>query len=236
MTEEAAGLVREIRRRARTVTSLMAEYQASLKFPLVRLEVVGKIYYLGPDRFRSETKIADEEIVTVRAGQSVQRYIPKRRELWKYSLADLPQTEPVNFGIADLTDPFFAVDEAALVYEGIEGGSIWLFSADERNSAKRGLLDTRKGFSLRYEPKRPQVRMKLSVDSETGLLRRMTGLDKSGRELFQANYIVKETNVPIDESLFRMDPSSAGFKVIDLAGTLLSSLNPDAAESPPSVN
>jgi hypothetical protein len=239
MTEEAAGLVREIRRRTATVTSFIAEYRASLRFPLVHIEVVGNVSYLAPDRFRSETRIAGEQIVTIRQGRSVRRYIPKRHEVWEYTFADLPSTEPVNFGIADLTDPFFAVDEAGLAYEGtaeLETGSTYLFSADEKNRARRGLLDTRKGFNIRYEPARPELRLKLNVDRETGLLRRMTGLERTGAELFQANYLMKEINVPVGVALFAMDASSAGFKVIDLAGTMLSSLNPDAAESPPSMN
>ena len=239
MTDDAAERVREIRARARLVTSFLAEYRASLKFQLVRIEVAGRVYFLGPDRFRSETRIADEEIITVRKGDAVQRYIPKRKEIWKYSFGDLPRTEPINFGIADLRDSFFAVDETELSYEGmadLEGVPTWVFSSRVKNWATQGLLDTRKGFSIRYMPKDPGVRLKLHVGSETGLLRRMTGTGKDGQELFQANYSVKETNLPLDESLFTMDESRADYKVIDIAETFLTSLNPDAADAPPSIN
>ena len=239
MTEEVAGLVRRLRERALTLTSFVAEYRALLQFQLVRLEVVGKIYFLSPDRVRAETRIADEQIVTIRKGRTVQRYIPKRNEIWKYSFDDLPQTEPINFGIADLRNPFFAIDENGLEYEGaaeLGTATTHLFSAHGKNWARQGLMDTRKGFSIRYEPKTPRIRMKLHVDSETGLLRRMTGLDKKGEELFQADYFIRETNVSMDESLFAMDESMAGYRVVDIAETLLSSLNPDATDSPSSRN
>jgi outer membrane lipoprotein-sorting protein len=239
VTGETAGLVRKIRERTRRVTSFVADYRASLGFQLVRLEVVGRIYYASPDRTRAETRIADEDIVTIRRGRSVQRYIPKRNETWKYSFDDLPQTEPINFGIADVCDPFFAIDESGLEYHGtteLEESSTWEFSAEVKNWARQGLLDTRKGFSIRYEPKSPRIRITLHVDHESGLLRRLTGVDKTGAELFQANYFVREMNVPMDDSLFVMDESTASYKVIDIAETLLSSLNPDAADSPSSLN
>jgi outer membrane lipoprotein-sorting protein len=239
MTDEVSMRVRQIRARSHAVTSFLAEYRALLKFQLVRIEVTGKTWFLSPDRFRAETRIADEQIITVRRGHAVQRYIPKRKEIWKYGFGDLPQTEPINFGIADLRDPFFAVDETGLIYEGmadLEKIATFVFSAQVKNWATQGLLDTRKGFSIRYMPKNPGIRVKLHVSSETGLLRRMTGTDQAGEKLFQADYFVTETNIPIDESLFAMDESRADYKVIDIADTMLTSLNPDAADSPPSIN
>jgi outer membrane lipoprotein-sorting protein len=239
MTEEAARLVREIRNRAHAVNSFVADYRASLRLQLMPLEVTGKIYFLSPDMFRSETWIVDEKIVTVRKGREVQRYIPKRHEIWKYNLDDLPQTEPINFGIADLKDPFFVVDETGLEYKGkLEQGdaSNHLFSGAVRNWARQGLLDTRKGFSIRYQQKELKVRIELHIDSITGLLRRMTGVDSAGEELFQVNYVIREANLPVDESLFVLDESTANYRVIDITDILLSSLNPNAAELPPSPN
>ena len=81
-------------------------------------------------------------------------------------------------------------------------------------------------------PKNLGVRMTLHVNSEN------RPLDADGPEQTRrgrnclANYSVMETNVPMDESLFMMDESRAEYKVIDITDTLLTSLIPDAAESP----
>jgi len=239
VTGETARLVEGIRERARRVTSLVAEYQARLTLGLRPVEVTGKLSFLGPDKCRAETRIGGERITTVRRGRVVHRYVPKRGEVWKYSLDDLPQAEPINFGTADLRDPFFAVDEAGLRSEGmvdLDSRPTHVFVGRVRGGARHGVLDTRKGFRIRYRPRGLAVQVELHVDAETGLLRSMRGLDATGAELFSARYTIREVNVPLDESLFALEESAAAWRVIDMAETFLSSLNPDSADQPPSVN
>ncbi len=239
MTEDLARLVREIKQLTNTVTSFVVTFWSSSNLQLMPLKAEGRTYFLSPDRFRSEISIRDSEIVTVRKGNLVQRYIPKRKELWRYTLEDLPQTEPINFAVADLKDPFFAVDEATLEYEGeLERGdvSVHVFFADSRNWAKQGMLDTRRGYSIRFKPQALQVRIMLYVDCASGLLRKISGSDKTGKQLFESNYSIESVNTLLDESLFTMDESTASYRVIDITDSLLSSMNPDAADAPPSQN
>jgi outer membrane lipoprotein-sorting protein len=239
MTDEEASLVRRIRERTRRVTSFVADYRASYNVHLSSLEVTGKLYFLGPDRYRSVTSTDDRKIITIRKGTVVQRYLPARNEIWRYDLADVPQTEPINFATADLRDPFSAIEEADLTHEGtfeLESGTTYVFSANVKNSARQGMLDTRKGFSIRYQPKDLDTRVRLHVDYETGLLRRMIGTAKTGKEAFRADYSNLEVNVFLDESLFAIEESTADYRVIDITETLLSSMNPDAAETSPSRN
>jgi outer membrane lipoprotein-sorting protein len=239
MTEDEARLVHRIRERTHRVTSFVADYRASYNVNRASFEVTGKLYFLSPDMYRSVTSIEDKKIITIRRGTAVQRYIPTRNEIWKYELADLPQTEPINFAIADLRDPFYAIEEEDLTHEGtfqLESGTTYVFSANVKNWERQGMLDTRKGFSIRYQPKDLDVRMRLHVDYETGLLRRMTGTTKTGKEVFQADYSNLEVNAFLDESLFAIEESNADYRIIDLKETLLSSMNPDAAETSPSRN
>ena len=110
------------------------------------------------------------------------------------------------------------------------------FSADIRTLAQQGVLDTRKGFSIRYQPKTLPVRMQLSIASETGLLRRMIGNDTTGKPVLQVDYSVEGINVALDGSLFALEESSAAYKSIDITDVMLSAMNPDAADAPPSAN
>jgi outer membrane lipoprotein-sorting protein len=239
MTEEEAGLVHGIRERAHRVTSFVADYRATYRMNLASFEVTGKLYFLGPDMYRSVTSILDKKIIVIRKGTAVRRYVPARNEIWRYDLADLPQTEPINFAVADLRDPFFAIAEEDLTHEGtfqLESGTTCVFSAKLKNWERQGMLDTRKGFSIRYQPKELDVRVRLHVDYETGLLRRTTGVTKTGTEVFQADYSNFEVNIFLDESLFAIDESNGDYRIIDMKDTFLSSLNPDAAEAFPSLN
>jgi outer membrane lipoprotein-sorting protein len=203
------------------------------------LEVRGKVYFLAPDRYRSETTVNDKQVITIRKGATVQRSLPNRREVWRYSLKDLPGTQTINFATADLRDPFFAVDEDRLGYGGmssLEGSSVYNFYGRAKRWAKQGSLDTRKGFRIPYQPKDLEVGIRLSVDAETGLLRRMIGQDKEGKDLFVASYANVEVNVSLDESLFSTYQSTSEYRVIDITDTMLSAMNPDSADLPPSPN
>jgi hypothetical protein len=231
--------ISDIRERAAAVTSFVAEYRASLRQYHSPMEVAGQLSFLNPNMFRLDTITDNRQITTIRRGRLIERYLVKRKELWKYNLDNLPLTEPINFGVADLRDPFCLVDAAALNYEGTNRKDTVLtyaFSAPMKGLEEKGMLDTRKGFSIRYQPKPLVVRMNLYVDTITGLLRRMSGIDNLGNELFQANYAKIEVNVPMDSALFVMSETAADYKVINAAETLLPPLDPDVADSLPSVN
>jgi hypothetical protein len=239
MTEETARVVREIRGRCRGVTSLVGRYESAFRLQLMPFEARGRFYFQSPDKYRSESVRNSSEIISVRNGSRVERRLPARKEVWKYDLKDFPQTLPLNYGIADHRDPFFSVDEGGLIYEGLgelENMPVQRFSADIRALAQQGVLDTRKGFSIRYQPKTLRVRMQLSIASETGLLRRMIGNDTTGKPVLQVDYIVEGINVALDGSLFALEETSAAYKSIDITDVMLSAMNPDAADAPPSAN
>jgi outer membrane lipoprotein-sorting protein len=218
MTDELDTLLRQIKKSNKIVTSLVAEYQASVGLFQSPIEVAGKVYFLQPNRFRLDTNSNNREITTIRIGRSIERRLPNRKELWKYDLDDIPQSEPINYGIADLRDPFFLVDTAELIYEGtqeIEMVQTYAFSAPSKGWEKKGLLDTRKGYSIKFQPKRAVARIKVNVDSRTGLLRRLLGVDKQGKELFQASYLNLHINVALDASLFVIGAATESYKVIE---------------------
>ena len=239
MTDETARIVRELRHQASRVTSFIAEYHASSSLLLFPLESTAKVFFLSPDRCRSEAISNGKQIITIRKGTSVHRCIPDKNEIWRYDLADLPQSEPINFAVADFMDPFFAIDEGTAQYEGIQelsGTSVQFFTGSTRNWSKQGFLDTRKGYSIPYQPKYPQFNLKLYVDAKTGILRRIAGIDRSGKQVLEADYLMQSVNVPLSETLFAMDESRAKYKVVQFTDIMLAVLNPDSAESPPSIN
>ena len=87
----------------------------------------------------------------------------------------------------------------------------WAFSANTKSWAKQGLLDTRKGLSLRHQPKPLELRLKLLAYSAVTLLRRMIGVDQRGKELFIADYPIVEVSIPIEESLFDLDALTSAY-------------------------
>ncbi len=217
----------------------MLEYTSASSLLLFPLETKAKVFFLSPDRCRSEAITNGKQIVTIRNGSVVRRCVPQKNEIWQYNLADLPQSEPINFAVADFMDPFFAADESTVEYEGLEelpDTSVHVFTGSARNWSKQGLLDTRKGFSIPYQPKYPQFNLKMYVDAKTGMLRRIAGVDKGGKQVLQADYLMQSVNVPLSEALFAMDESTAKYKIVQFTDIMLTSLNPDSAEAPPSIN
>ena len=239
MNDEEARMVADIKARCGKVTSLVGSYSSVSRLQLMPFETRGRFYFLRPDKCRSESVRSNGEIITVRNGSRVERRLPARREIWKYDLKDLPQTLPINYGIADFADPFFLVEEEGLIYEGegeLENVHTLKFSSELRNGTKQGVLDTRKGFSIRFQPMNLQVRVQLHIQSETGLLRRMTGTDREGKALLEANYFIEGINGDLEESLFSLEKSSAAYTTMDITDLMLSAMNPGAADDPPSVN
>lgn len=231
--------MRDIRERAATIGSFIAGYESVSNLRTMPLEAKGRIWFLAPDSFRVETLVCGRQIIILRKGSAIRRRILERNEVWKYDLSDLPESLPINAGIADLRDPFFAADVESLRYEGkreLDNATVHAFAGAYRNWARAGLLDTRKGFSIRYQPADLWVRVALSIDVETGLLRRIAGEDGAGNMLFRVDYLVEAVNVPLDEGLFGTEEQDTGYRVVDITDILLSSLNPDAAEAPPSPN
>lgn len=239
MDDDQARLVRDIRARAATIESFIAGYESVSNLRTMPLEAKGRIWFLAPDSFRAETRVCGRQIIILRKGSAIRRRILERNEVWKYDLSDLPESLPINAGIADLRDPFFAADVESLRYEGkreLGNATVHAFAGAYRNRARAGLLDTRKGFSIRYQPADLGVRVALAIDLETGLLRRIAGEDGARNVLFRVDYLVEAVNVTLDEGLFGTEEPDVGYRLVDITDILLSSLNPDAAEAPPSPN
>jgi outer membrane lipoprotein-sorting protein len=239
MTEETNRVVREIRQRTQAVTSFVAAYTSVYAMQLMPFEATGKMHFRSPDLFRAETVVNGHEIVMIRKGSKVRRYVAKRNEVWTYDLNEWLQADPLNFGVADIRDPFFAVDEATMSYKGtVTAGesSEHRFDARIKFAKQAGLLDTRKGFSIRYQAKGPAIAVHIDVDSETGLLHTMTAIENQAKVVFQLGYHIDAINVPIDDSVFEFDESIAACKTIDVSEMLMASLNPNAADEPPSLN
>jgi hypothetical protein len=239
MTEELQRLIQELRDRSMATVSYAASFTSSYSLQLMPFEAKGTTYFLSPDKHRAETIVKENKIIAIRRGALIYRILSNRKEIWKYDLRGLPQAEPINFAVADLRSPFYAVTEATIEYEGTrkeETFSQHIFTARIGKLTADEVLDTRKGFTIPFQPKALDVQVHLGVDAETGLLRNMTGTAKSGEHVFRAEYVVERINSPMDESLFELDESTATYKVIDMSVILASAMNPDAALDPPSVN
>jgi len=236
MTEEVARLLKQIRDRAMLVNSFIADYHCVYHSGPLPYEATGRTYFQRPDRIRSEVSVNGKSIVSIRNGTLIRRYSPAGKEVWQYDLKDLPQTQPINFGIADITDPFFAVDEATLQYVGQPESMNHVFIGMLGLPVTEGMLDTRKGFSIPYKPRAPQIRVRLVVDAETGLLREMIGTDNAGSESFKTQFGPFEVNCHFDESLFRIEESKSGYRIVEMKDIMISAMNPDYADRPPSLN
>jgi outer membrane lipoprotein-sorting protein len=240
MNEELDRLVREIRNRSASVASYKAHFTASYKMQIMPFTASGTMYFQSPDRSRSETSMNGRDILSIRRSDEISRIITKRKEIWKYDLKGLLLADPINFGVSDLRNPFFAVDEDSLRYEGTvktETGSEHTFTARVRSFMGAPThLDTRKGFKIPFKPKGLDIQVRLRVDAETGLLRGMTGTAGSGEQVFQAAYSIEEMNLPMDSSLFELHESTATYKTINMSDVFAASMNPDAADAPPSIN
>jgi outer membrane lipoprotein-sorting protein len=236
MTEDVLRLVSQIRERTKLVVSFTADYRSIYHSGVLPFEASGRTYFLRPDRIRSETTVNGKSLVSIRNGSIIRRYSPTGTEVWQYDLKSLPETQPLNFGIADITDPFFAVDVATLQYGGPQDTMKHAFTGMTRVPTTAGLLDTRKGFVLPYKPKAPQIQVRLLVDVETGLLLEIVGTDKAGSESFKAQFGPHEINCHLDESLFEIEESKSGYRIIEIKDILTAALDPDYADQPPSLN
>jgi outer membrane lipoprotein-sorting protein len=239
MTEEVSRLIAQIRVRSQQVNSLSTDYHSIYHSGPLPFESTGRMYFLRPDRVRSETTVNGKPLVSIRNGTVVCRYSPIGKDVWRYDLKDLPQSQPLNFGIADVTDPFFAVDEATIQSDGMneyEGQQAYDFRGRIRAFPGEGILDTRKGFSLQYKPKAPQVQLRLLIDPKTGLLLRMIGTDNNGSESFNVLFKPLEVNGIVDESLFKIEESTTGYRIVQIKDILISAMDPNYADQPPSLN
>jgi hypothetical protein len=239
MTDETGRLIREIRTRSQKVKSAFGTYESAVRLRLMPLAVQGRFYFMSPKRCRSESVVDKSEIISVRNGDTVERRLPQRKEIWKYNLRELPEELPFNYSIADFCDHFFAVEEHSIISDGPETlgeAAVQKFSAKPRNWPGLGMLDTRKGFSIPYQPKNLEMQMGLYISADTGLLRRLVGTDAAGEVIVQADYHIEGINVALDEFLFAMAESAAAYKSIDITDTMLAAFNPDLAEGPPSLN
>jgi outer membrane lipoprotein-sorting protein len=239
MSDDVTRLIRQIEERARQVSSFIADYNVTYKSGLMPFEVKGTMHFLRPDRSRSDAMVNGKPIISIRNGSTIRRYSPKGNEIWEYDLKELPLSQPLNSGVDDIVNPFYAVDETTLQYErleNIEGLRRHVFLGKMKSVATEGLLDTRKGFNLRYRLKGPEVQLRLYIDAEIGLLLGMVGSEKSGSPSFEKSFKPLEVNGPIDESLFKMEELKSGYRIVKINELLIHAMNPDYADQPPSLN
>ena len=239
MGEDLTELVRQLEARARNVQSFVAEYRIEYHAGPMPFEVEGRMYFMRPDRSRSEARVNGKTIVSIRNGSRVRRYTPGGHEVWEYDLKEIPLSVPLNAGVDDLSSPFAAIDQETLQYEGLEEAQErrrHVFIGRMRRIESEGLMDTRKGFSLRYQQKGPEVRMRMCLDPETGMVLEMVGSDKSGSPSFEKSFNLLEVNGAMDESMFSMEEPGPGYKVVQISNLMIHAMNPDYADQPPSLN
>jgi outer membrane lipoprotein-sorting protein len=239
MNEDVSRLIAQLKGRSQQIHSLYIEYHSIYHSDTLPIESTGKMYYLRPDRVRSETTVNGKPIVPTRNGTTICRYSPNGKDAWQYVLKDVPQSQLMNFGIVDVTDPFFAVEETTIQFDCSNeqsGQRTYEFRGMLKAFPDWGKLDTRKGFSLRYKPKATQVQLHLQIDSEMGLLLRMTGKDNSGVEIFDVRFKPLMVNGIVDPSLFKIEESTTGYRIVQIKDILISAMDPDYADQPPSLN
>lgn len=239
MGEDVTELVRQLEARARNVQSFVAEYRIDYRSGPMPFVVEGRMYFLRPDRSRSEARVNGKTIISIRNGSRVWRYSPGGHDVWEYDLKEIPLWVPLNVGVDDLSSPFAAIDRDTLQYEGLEKAEErkrHVFNGTMRRIQSEGLMDTRKGFSLRYQQKGPEIRLRMYVDPDTGMVLEMVGSDTSGSPSFEKFFRLLEINATVDESMFKMEEPGSGYKVVQITDLMIHAMNPDYADQPPSLN
>ena len=105
--------------------------------------------------------------------------------------------------------------------ETIEGSMRHVFVGKMKTFATEGMLDTRKGFSLPFRSKGPEVQLRLFIDPENGLLLGMIGSEKSGSPSFEKSFRPIEVNVPINESIFKIEEQKSGYRIVKINELLI---------------
>jgi hypothetical protein len=239
MSEDVTALMRQLDARAAGIRSFSADYRVEYRSGVMPFTVEGRMSFLRPDKARAEATVNGKPLVAVRNGSRVRRFAPGGGEAWEYDLKEIPLRAPLNAGLDDLSGPFAAVEPGTLRYEGIEeagGARGHVFVGMMRRVEAEGLMDTRKGFSLRYEQKVPATRLRMRIDPDTGLLLAMAGIDEAGEPAFQKTFSLREVNGPMDESLFRMEEPPPGLRVVRVTDLMIHAMDPDFADRPPSMN
>lgn len=239
MPENVDSLVRRIRARAQALASFKIRFSLSSRLEMFPMDVEGRTWFLAPDRFRSECASNGTDIVTIRVGNSVRRYLPARHEVWLFDLLFMPTLEPLNHSLSDLRDPFAACNPASIELVGEDRsstGATYGFRALSRMVSGAVELDTRKGFSVRYVPRGVDLRIRLRVDAERGLAREMDASTTEGKELFSVRYDIEKLNTSIAPSLFALDDTDPTLRRIDWGEVVRLSLDPGVADSASSVN
>jgi outer membrane lipoprotein-sorting protein len=243
MSEEQNELISRIRGHSKSVTSYKVRVESSVTFGPIHLDSKGTMVFLSPDRFRSDTLVNEEESVTIRIGSEIKKYVPARKEVWRYSQGSPQSAELIGYTSMDLRDPFPLFAGGNPKYEGVsnqEGFAAFAFYGKAKEWTPSGLLDTRKGFSISLPPKVLKVGIRLFIDTETFLLRRMNGYLGQDRVIFQSLYTYSDISLPVDESLFQLDERALGFKVHEISSLQEDILrvirDPDSAETASSLN
>jgi len=239
MDREVEKLVLELRQRIQQVRTFEAMYTSVSRSELLPIESHGTVRFSAPDRFRTEAVMNGRRVITVRQGTRVETYLPDRKEAWRYDAKDLPPMLGPGREVLETNDPFAWLQEESLESTGaleIDGSEVYRFTAEARRWGDQGMLDTRKGFSIPYRQRYPELSMTLFVTATTGILRRRVVTDKAGKEMAQLDFLVQAINRPLDEGLFRLEAPSDAFHRVSLMDALLHAMDPDAADRPPSVN
>ncbi len=175
--------------------------------------------------------------VTIAVGTRVRKYLPGKTETWEYDLDFQSRMLPLTSDISDLRNPFYLTEESALEYRGqaiLQDRPAYHFVSRLWQPSNDGVLDTRKGFTIRYGPKTLNIAIALFVDVGDCLLRRRVGTSADGTKVLEADYRIEAINLSLDESLFDMKEASGAYRKVDLREVLRTALNPDSAEAPPS--
>jgi len=238
MSDDVARLLGDLEAKARSLRSYVCAYRSDYQSGTIPFHVEGRAFFLRPDKFRSVAQVNGKEIVSTRNGSKVRRYATQGHEVWEYDLKEIPLPTPLNAGVDDLLSPFAFVDRRSLRYEGAEvvGDRVrHVFLGTLRGMESEGLLDTRKGFSLRYRPKVPRFDLRLCVDAETGILLEMTGSGPSVAG-FTKSFTLEQVNGSVDESLFQMTGSGVGYRIVRISDLMIHAMDANYADQPPSKN
>jgi hypothetical protein len=64
----------------------------------------------------------------------------------------------------------------------------------------------------------------------------MIGTDNNGSESFNVLFKPLEVNGIVDESLFKIEESTTGYRIVQIKDILISAMDPNYADQPPSLN
>jgi outer membrane lipoprotein-sorting protein len=192
--------------RSAQIASFAAEYDLTLRLEGIGLHSRGRLYYSGKSCYRVEGITNGHRIITVSRGEVSQTYFVDLKVVSRSNRIENQTPVDLLHGLSDIRDSFSSTDEETLNYVEealVDDRKTYHFQGRFRTVSMLGVAKVRM-----------PIEVDLFVDQETCLLLRRVWTQTGKGTLVNAHYKVMEVNLPLDDTLFSIDPSLPDIKQI----------------------